>query len=450
MPRDRRTTGRTGGVIAASAAATMAVIAAAIGIVIWRYEVAVGLLQFANEKRGDAATSARLLATFWHEREGMTADLILASPDAVQEVIGQHADYLRLAPALTPETAAGRRALVQANAAQAALYSTWLGVRGAAGTTPARIFAAARMVESVSPAGEAALVDLNRIEAQTASAEEAAATSAAQQAQVVGIIAIILVVLAGIAMTVVILGYIRRLSRREGDLSGALGDRDELLAGLGSAAVVLGEVSGELRTAAGDAAAVTSEQSAAVSQTSATIDELAVTAGSIADNIRAVSEAAERTGDVMRDMQDKVEGFAVVAAEVRKLAERSVQSTESISAIIAGVQDETNATIMATEQGTRQAREVGELMATTAAQLQESILATQQQKSAAEQAEKAIQQIRLAAEQLAAEQAQWASTAQRLEGLVADINTALPGANGPHAPGTAPMARAGPRGVSDG
>src|SRR5712692_3444370 len=143
MPRDRRTTGRTGGVIAASAAATMAVIAAAIGIVIWRYEVAVGLLQFANEKRGDAATSARLHATFWHEREGMTADLILASPDAVQEVIGQHADYLRLAPALTPETAAGRRALVQANAAQAALYSTWLGVRGAAGTTPARIFAAA-------------------------------------------------------------------------------------------------------------------------------------------------------------------------------------------------------------------------------------------------------------------------------------------------------------------
>ena len=89
---------------------------------------------------------------------------------------------------------------------------------------------------------------------------------------------------------------------------------------------------------------------------------------------------------------------------------------------------------MATEQGTRQAREVGDLMATTATMLEESILATQQQKSAADQVDGAIQQIREAADQLASEQTQWAATAGRLEALVSELDTSLRSADAPGSP----------------
>ena len=104
---------------------------------------------------------------------------------------------------------------------------------------------------------------------------------------------------------------------------------------------------------------------------------------------------------------------------------------------------------MATEQGTRQAREVGDLMASTATMLEQSILATQQQKSAADQVDSAIQQIREAAEQIAAEQAQWAATAGRLETLVEDLDMTLQAENGAKPDGRLRAAEGGVRGLRD-
>ena len=82
---------------------------------------------------------------------------------------------------------------------------------------------------------------------------------------------------------------------------------------------------------------------------------------------------------------------------------------------------------MATEQGMLQAREVGELMSSTAGMLEESILATQQQKSAADQVAAAMVQIRESADQLASEQEQRIFSAARLDELVGMLETALAG-----------------------
>ncbi len=389
----------------------------------------------------------------------------------------QHAAFNRRIGQVVTDSPAEEAARTAAERADTVYHATFQRVSGAAGTTAAREAAATGALTAAASPVTRWLNTLSTLQDTRGDQAQAAARSAADEALIVAIIVVVLGLAAAAGFGSYSVRLLRRSYRREAELSGALGrlgDRDELLARLRSASAVLGGVSDELRTAAASAAAATGQQSAAVTETSATIQELATTAGTIADTVRTVSQNAEHTADTMRDMQDKVQaiadralslgertqkigeilqlindisgqtnllalnaaieaarageagkGFAVVATEVRNLAERSVRSTGSIGEIIAGVQDETNATIMATEQAISQARDIGDLMSSTAAVLEESILVTQQQKSAADQVDAAARQIRDAADHLASEQAQWAATAQRLEQLVTEIETAL-------------------------
>ncbi len=258
--------------------------------------------------------------------------------------------------------------------------------------------------------------------------------------------ALALSVLAG----VVLIGYSWRWFSAapggEGELTGALSrpsERDELAARLRSASKVLSDVAAELRTGARYIREVTEQQSAVAANALTSAQEFADTAGSLSESMHTAVAAAERTGEAMSFLRTQIDavacqagslggrtrqiseilelingiaaqtsllalnaaieaarageagrGFAVVAGEVRRLAERSVASTESIREIIASVQNETGATIVAADQGINQARDVGALMASTTAMLEESIVVSRQQKLAADEIDAAIRRVR--------------------------------------------------------
>jgi methyl-accepting chemotaxis protein len=474
--------------IALASGLIIALIAAAFAVTIWRYEYSHSASTHALTARADKLSSQEAETAFWRERESMNEYLLDGDPAILAEIQPERAAFEQATEALGIDVPAERALVDQTRAANAAFVKIFEDGRSVGGAGKA---AAAPVLGRLNAQEKVVLQPLTSLEAIYSAAVDrrvADAKGAATQALVAGIIGAVLALIAGIMFALYALRLLRRVAETVAQLEdrertlqktvAELSDRDELLARIRDTAGVLGEVSNELRAAAGESAAATTEQSSAVAETSATIEELAATATAIADNARAVAAAAEQTGDTMRDMQEKVEaiaarslslgersqkigeilelineiaeqtnllalnaaieaaragdagrGFAVVASEVRKLAERSIRSTESIREIIGGVQDETNATIMATEQGTRQAREVGELMSSTAAMLEESILATQQQKSAADQVATAMVQIRESADQLAAEQEQRVGTAGRVDDLVRELEHTIAGSS---------------------
>jgi len=254
----------------------------------------------------------------------------------------------------------------------------------------------------------------------------------------------------------------------------------------------------ELQAAASQQASGAREQATAMAEVSTTISELAATSRQIAESAQRVAQIAEQTASAARSGDSTVEKgqesisrirqqvelmvkhmldlgrksqeigavldivselaeqtnilainatieamgageegrrFAVVADEIRKLADRMANSTKQIRAQIDDVRGAVNTTVMVTESGAKAVeggarqfteiavsfREIAGLVATTTDAAREIELSTKQQVTAADQVRVAVSDVAQTTRESEASSTQTLQTAAQLSGLSLDL-----------------------------
>lgn len=147
-------------------------------------------------------------------------------------------------------------------------------------------------------------------------------------------------------------------------------------------------------------------------------------------NILAINATIEASG-----AGDAGKRFAVVADEIRKLADRVGGSTKEIRVLIEEIRAAVNTTVMATESGSKAVdlgarqfmevaaalKQITELLGTTTAAAREIELSTKQQATAVEQVNVAVSNVAKAAKETEVSSGQTLQTAGQLAGLSRDL-----------------------------
>jgi methyl-accepting chemotaxis protein len=180
----------------------------------------------------------------------------------------------------------------------------------------------------------------------------------------------------------------------------------------------------------------------AVSGTAKKVEELGKRSDEIGRIVGVIDDIADQTNLLALNAAieaaragEQGRGFAVVADEVRKLAERTTSATKEIAQMINNIQDETRVAVSAMETGTQQVEEGVNSTAEAGKALKQIIemaeqvgemithiaTAATEQSGASEQVNQSMDQIARLNQESAAGSQEAASACQHLSGLALDL-----------------------------
>jgi methyl-accepting chemotaxis protein len=183
-----------------------------------------------------------------------------------------------------------------------------------------------------------------------------------------------------------------------------------------------------------------------VKKSAETVQELGKSSDQIGEIVQVIDDIADQTNLLALNAAieaaragEQGRGFAVVADEVRKLAERTTKATKEIAVMIRQIQKDTGAAVSSMEEGTKEVeygKEQANKAGTSLKEIMESsqkvvdiitqvAAASEQQSSTAEEISKSIEAISSVSQQSAAGTQQIARAAEDLNRLTLNLETLI-------------------------